>query len=216
VATPLLSLAVGVKTAVAISIVPNIVMDFIQVVRRGGVLASVRRLGVLLLFGLVGTFVGTRLLTVLSPRVATMVLGAFVLLFVGLNVAGIRPHIPAWWERWLSPPIGFFAGVLGGLTNVPGTPLVIYFQALGVDKHEFVRSVALAFMTYKIVQLGAVTWYGLLTWPLLLASVALTALGLCSFAVGLRLQDWLPERIFNGGVMTFLALVGIWLIARSL
>lgn len=215
-ATPLLSLAVGVKTAVAISIVPNIVMDFIQVVRRGGVLASVRRLSVLLLFGLVGTFVGTRLLVVLPPRAATMVLGAFVLLFVGLNVAGIRPHIRASWERWLSPPIGFFAGVLGGLTNVPGTPLVIYFHALGVDRHEFVRSVALAFMTYKVVQLGAVTWYGLLTWPLLLASVALTVLGLCSFAVGLRLQDWLPERIFNGGVMTFLALVGIWLIARSL
>lgn len=93
-ATPLLSLAVGVKTAVAISIVPNIVMDFIQVVRRGGVLASVRRLSVLLLFGLVGTFVGTRLLAVLPPRVATMVLGAFVLLFVGLNVGGSDPTFP--------------------------------------------------------------------------------------------------------------------------
>jgi len=34
VATPLLALAVGVKTAVAVSILPNIVMDSVQLVRR--------------------------------------------------------------------------------------------------------------------------------------------------------------------------------------
>src|SRR5437773_294318 len=60
--TPLLSLAMDVKTAVAVLIVPNIAMDSIQFVRRGSPLAIVRRFAPLLAGGAVGTVVGTRLL----------------------------------------------------------------------------------------------------------------------------------------------------------
>jgi len=216
VATPLLALVVDVKTAVAITIVPNIVMDGVQAVRRGGVLGSVRRLAPLLLFGLLGTVAGTYLLAVLSPRAATAVLGGFLLVYVALHAAGLSPRVPPRWERWLAGPVGLVAGVLGGVTNVPGTPLALYFQALGMDKHEFVRSVALSFLFYKLVQLGATAWYGLLTGSLLLASVGLTVVGLGGFALGLRVQDRLAERTFNRLVLALLAILGVWLLARAL
>jgi uncharacterized protein len=215
VATPLLALSLDVKTAVAVSIVPNIVMDGVQAVRGGGVLSSARRLAILIACGVVGTVLGTRLLLVMPPAVALVVLGAFVLGFVALNASGFSPRIPLAWERWLSPPVGFVAGVLGGLTNVPGTPLVIYFYALGMDKREFVRSVALSFMTYKLIQLGATAYYGLLTPRLLLASLALTVVGLGGFALGLGVQDRLPARVFNRAVLVFLALLGMSLVVRA-
>ncbi|HEV8616499.1 MAG TPA: sulfite exporter TauE/SafE family protein [Methylomirabilota bacterium] len=215
VATPLLALALDVKTAVAVSIVPNIVMDSVQAVRGGGTWSTVRRLAVLLVFGIMGMFVGTRLLAVLPPRVATMSLGMFVLIFVTLSVTGVTLRVPLACERWLSPPIGFIAGILGGLTNVPGTALVIYFRALGMGKQEFVRSVALSFMTYKIIQLIAVAYYGLLGIDLVLISVGLTVVGLAAFALGLKVQDRLPEKTFNRTVTTFLAALGLWLVARS-
>lgn len=214
-ATPLLALVVDVKTGVALSILPNIVMDAIQLGRRGQMLASARRMATVLLFGFAGTLVGTRSLVILPVSVATAILGAFVLAFVALNVTGVALRVPAPWERWLSPPVGFAAGVLGGVTNVPGTLLVLYFNALGMDKREFVRSVALCFLSYKIVQLGAVTYYGLLTWPMVAASAALTVLGVGAFALGLRVQDALPERTFNRAVLALLGALGIWLLVRS-
>jgi uncharacterized protein len=215
VATPLLALVFDVKSAVAVSIVPNIVMDGIQLVRRGQALGTVRRLAVLLPCGVAGMWLGTHMLVILPGRVATMVLGGFVLGFAALNVSGFAPRIPAAWERWLSPPVGLLAGVLGGLTNVPGTPLVIYFYALGMDKYEFVRAAALSFMVFKLVQLVALSWYGVLGLDRLALSVLFTAVGLVGFAVGLRLQDWLPERVFNRAVLAFLVIVGVWLIARA-
>ncbi len=205
-----------VKTAVAVSIVPNIVMDGVQAFRRGGVLGSVRRLAALLLGGLLGMVLGTRLLVVLPPRAALAILGGFLLTFVALSASGLSPRVPARWERWLSPPAGFLAGVIGGLTNVPGTPLVLYFQALSMDKQEFVRSVALAFLVYKLVQLGATAWYGLLTGPLLLASLGLTVVALGGFALGLKVQDYLAERTFNRAVLAFIGLLGAWLVLRAL
>jgi uncharacterized membrane protein YfcA len=79
-----------------------------------------------------------------------------------------------------------------------------------------VSSVAFTFFFYKLVQLGAVSWYGLLPWSLLWPSLALTAVGLAGFAVGLRVQDRLDQRGFNRAVLGFLALLGAWLLIRSL
>jgi uncharacterized membrane protein YfcA len=205
-----------VKTAVALLVVPNIAMDAIQSRRGGGVLATARRLAALLAFGAAGMVVGTRLLVGLSGRTAMLVLGAFVLSFVLLNVSRLVQRVPAGWERWLSPPIGFLAGVVGGVTNVPGTPLVIYFYALGMEKREFVRSVAFSFIVYKAVQLGALTWYGAFGRTLVLPTLALSAAALGGFAVGLRVQDRLDQRTFNRAVLVFLAILGVWLVVRAI
>ena len=215
-ATPLLSLVVDVKTAVVVLILPNIVMDGIQFARRGAPRSSVRRLAVLLAGGALGMVLGTRALALMSARSATLILGAFVLGFVALHVTGLAPRVPAHWERWLSGPAGFVAGVIGGVTNSPATALVLYFQAIGLPKQDFVASVALTFLVYKLVQLGAVTWYGLLPLSLLWASLALTAAGLAGFAVGLRVQDRLDQRTFNRAVLGFLAVLGAWLLLRTL
>ena len=215
-ATPLLSLVVDVKTAVVLLILPNIVMDGIQFVRRGAPLATVRRFGGLLVAGGAGIVLGTRVLTLLSPRAATLILGLFVLIFVTLSATGLAPKIPPHWEPWLSPLAGLVTGVIGGVTNSPATALVLYFQGIGLAKHDFLSAISFTFVFYKLVQLGAVTWYGLLPWSLLWASVALTVAALAGFAVGLRVQDRLDQRTFNGAVLVFLAVLGAWLLFRSL
>jgi uncharacterized protein len=214
--TPLLSLVMDVKAAVVVLILPNIVMDGLQFARRGAPMATVRRFAVLLLFGAVGTVVGTRLLVALSSRTATLILGAFILAFVMLNVTGPAPRVPPGWERWLSPVAGLIAGIVGGITNVPGTPLVIYFHALGLAKHDFVSSVAFTFVIYKIVQLAAVAYYGLLSRSLVAPSLVLTLVAVVGFGLGLVVQDRLEQRTFNRAVLVFLAVLGLWLVARSL
>jgi len=213
--TPLLSLVVEVKAAVVALIVPNIVLDGLQFLRRGAPMAIVQRFAGLLVAGAVGTVLGTRLLAAMPADAALLVLGAFIVLFVVLNTAGIAPRVPVGWETWLSPLVGFGVGVVGGITNVPGTPLVMYFHALALPKPDFVAAVAFTFVVYKLVQLGAVTYYGLLTWPLLGFSFVLTVIALGGFALGLRVQDRLDQRTFNRVVLGFLATLGIWLVLRS-
>jgi uncharacterized membrane protein YfcA len=213
--TPLLSLLVDVKTAFLVLIVPNIVMDGLQFVRRGAPRATVRRMASLVALGAVGTVVGTHLLAVLASRTVTLILAGFILLFVALNVTRLAPRLPARWEPWASPVAGFIAGVVGGITNVPGTPLVLYFHALRLAKEEFVSAVAFTFVLYKLVQLAAVTWYGLMSGALLIGSLLLTLAALAGFALGLRVQDRLQPQAFNRAVLIFLAALGIWLVLRN-
>src|SRR5262249_9143537 len=155
-------------------IIPNIVMDGLQFTRLGAPTTTVRRFALLLVFGAAGTVLGTRLLVVLSSRTATLILGAFIVAFVMLGTTGATPRVPRRWEPWLSPVAGLLVGIVGGIPNVPGTPLVMYFHALGLAKHEFVASVAFTFVVYKIVQLAAVSYYGLLPPSLIGPSLILT------------------------------------------
>lgn len=214
--TPLLTLLVDVKTAFLVLIVPNIVMDGIQFARAGAPRATVRRMLPIVVFGAVGTVIGTHLLAMLASRTVMLILGGFIVTFVALNVTRLSPRLPPRWEPWASPVVGFGAGVIGGITNVPGTPLVLYFYALGLAKREFVSAVAFTFVLYKLVQLGAVTWYGLMSLRLLGWSALLTAAALGGFALGLRVQDRMEPRVFNRVVLGFLAALGVWLVVRSL
>jgi len=215
-ATPLLSLAVDVKTAVVLLILPNIVMDGIQFARRGAPTATIRRLAPLLVAGGIGTILGTRILVELPTRAVLLLLGAFVIAFVALNATRFSPRLPAAWEPWAGPVAGFVAGVVGGITNVPGTPLAMYFFALGMSKADFLASTAFTFLIYKVVQIGAVAWYGMLTRALAASSLALTGIALAGFVAGLWIQDRLDQRAFNRAVLVLLGALGLWLVIRSL
>ncbi len=108
------------------------------------------------------------------------------------------------------------AGVLGGITNVPGTPLALYFQALGLPKAEFVRAVALTFLVLKLSQFGAVWQVGLMEPRLLALSAGATVLALAAFRVGLWAQDRVPAATFNRAVLAFLGFVSVAMLVRAL
>jgi uncharacterized membrane protein YfcA len=216
IGTPVLALFVDVKAAVAVLVPPNIVLDGLQARRGGaGLGTTLRRLLPLLLCGAAGMVLGTRLLIVLPPRVAGALLGGFLLVFVALTVGGVRLHVRKEWERWTGPPVGLLAGIIGGITNVPGTPLVLYFYALELPKAEFVRWVAISFLSYKAVQLVALVWYGAFTVDLIAPAAGVTAVALASFYAGQRIQDRLEQKVFNRVVLGSLAALGLALIARA-
>lgn len=66
-----------------------------------------------------------------------------------------------------------------------------------------------------MVQLGAVTYYGLFPPSLLGPSLILTLVALVAFALGLKVQDRLEPRAFNRAILGFLAALDVWLVAKS-
>jgi uncharacterized membrane protein YfcA len=216
IGTPLLALATDVRTAVAALILPNIVMDGVQAVRRPGVVAALRRHGSLIATGIVGTLVGTRFLAELSRSGLLVTLGATVLVFVLLSLARPDWRLPASAERPLAPIVGFVAGTLGGLTNTPSVALTPYLYAIGLPKAEFVRTISGTFLVFKLTQLGAVWHVGLLDRRVLILSLAASAVSLVGFRIGLVAQDRVPQAVFNRAVLILLAVVGVVMLARGL
>jgi uncharacterized membrane protein YfcA len=216
VATPVLALATDVRTAVVLLLLPNIVMDTLQAVRHPGLGAAARRHATLIVTGIVGTVLGTQVLMLVSARALLALLGAVVLAGVLASLARPTWRLPARWEPVVSPVVGLVVGFLGGATNVPGTPLALYFQALGLPKAEFVRAIALTFLVFKVVQLGAVWQVGLLEPRLLGLSVGATVVSLVAFRLGQWAQDRVPAEVFRRAVLAFVGVIGVMMLLRAL
>jgi uncharacterized membrane protein YfcA len=112
--------------------------------------------------------------------------------------------------------VGLAAGILGGITNTPAVVLTPYYLAIGLAKAEFVRVVSATFLTLKLTQLGAVWQVGLLDRRVLIGSAAATAVSLAAFALGLGVQDRVPQATFHRMVLALLTLVAVAMLARGL
>lgn len=215
VATPLLALATDVKTAIVLLLLPNIAMDLVLITRRWTGLGTLRRIALLLLAAIAGTFIGTQLLVTVPPWTLYLALGAMVLIYVGLELLRVSWSTPPEREVLVGPLVGVVTGILGGMTNAFGPPLVMYFYSLRLEKAEFVRSMALAFLILKLSQLTAILNWNLLNGPVLTRSLLLTGLALLGMWGGIKVQDAIPQRAFNRAVLGFLFVLGVSLLWRA-
>jgi uncharacterized membrane protein YfcA len=127
------------------------------------------------------------------------------------------PSIPAHREPVLTPIVGLGAGLLTGTTGSLLMPLMVYLQALGLEKDRFVQAAGLSLL------IGTVAWAASLTQQgafddyqvILLSSAALipTLLGMI---FGQWIRDRLSQTLFRKIVYGSQMILGFNLIYQNL
>lgn len=216
IATPLVVMLVDIKTAYALLVLPNILMDALQIVRGELPWGLWRRLAWMLGTTAVGVFLGTRILLSIPERIIYLVLGGMILVF--LICASLRVRLTALsrWERWLGPAVGLANGILAGVTNVPGPLPALYLLGLQFGKREFVKGLASLVLAAKLSQGAAISRWGLYTGEILGWSAGLTAVALVGFGTGLRVQDRVPQAAFIRLLHVLLFGMGLVFVFRGL
>ena len=160
VAVPLLATALDLPTAVALMIVPVTSSNFLQAVQGGRYGAVVRRFWPVLIPLVLFTILSAQFLADIDPRTGALFLGAIVMGFAVVQALPLRLSVPPEWTRLLNPLVGALSGMLGGISNLFGPPVIMYLVALRLPKDEFVATVALFFLV------GGVTLYAVLLFKL--------------------------------------------------
>ena len=160
---------------------------------------------------LVGMPVGAFLLTKANDAVLTALVGVVVLV---LTVA--------LWRRFALPTgrrseyaAGAVAGALATSVGTSGPPVVIAFQAAGLEPEPFRATLAAAFLVQGVIALAAFWAVGLVD-----AEVGRGVLvGIPAMAVGIAIGERLFRRIDHGGfrtvVLMLLALSGLLALASA-
>jgi uncharacterized membrane protein YfcA len=216
IATPMVALLLDIRTAIAILIIPNIVMDVTQVFRGSFSRTIVRRFAWFLLLTVAGVFLGTKVLVSLPIWLLDLALGTIVLLFVASSLFHLEFRISAEGEKILSPIAGLVSGFVMGITNAGGPAIAIYLYSLALPKTEFIKSIATIFIVNKVSQLIAVSTWNLFTVSTLRLSLLVTLFCLAGFYAGLKTQDRVNQTTFNRALLVLLFAVGVTLVARSL
>lgn len=216
VALALLAATVGIKAAIALTVFPALLTNVWQAVSGGHLRPLIVRLAPLILAVFVGVFVGTQILAVASPEPLTFMLGALLVLYACVGLFKVVVPRIGHHEIWAAPAIGVVNGTITGLTGTFIMPGVLYLQSLGMERKQLVQAMGLLFMSSTAALGGFLARVSLMPTEIVLVSLAATAPAFLGMWLGRRIGAGLNDVQFQRIFFIGLAVVGVFLAARSI
>ncbi len=212
VATPLLTMATDVKTAVLILVLPTIFINTANVISGGSWGKSLGRYWPLALYGMVGSVLGTRLLLLAPAELFHPLLAGIIILYLNAERIGLG-------FSWItaSPQIamavfGLIAGVLGGTVNVMLPPLVIFSLESKMDKTAMIQVFNLCLLTGKLTQGAVLIYAGVFTLGVAAAALPLAVIALSVTFASMTLRNRIPAQTYRRWLRRLLALMAVILL----
>ena len=132
--------------------------------------------------------------------------------FLGLNLNSLKPK----YEKKLSIIIGFFSGVLGGISTFYAPPIITFLVSLNLAKENFIRTTATMYFLASIPLYSSLIYHGLGNHFDLLVSLLITAPALVGQYFGTKIRMRLSNVIFRKIILIILIIIGFSLLIKNL
>jgi uncharacterized membrane protein YfcA len=195
--TPLIALFTDVRMAVLITLLPNILLNVLSVVRGADWRTTLRGNWPVAAWVLVGTLAGTQVLAYADPRLLRLLLAGMIVVYLlqarrragGSRLVARHPQLA-------QAAAGLLGGFFAGTVNVTLPPLMMYYAALSLPPVALTQALNLSFLTGRVTQAIAVAAAGQWSLPTVLLSLPLCAVATGALAVGFRLQQRIHPNTF--------------------
>ncbi|MEC9369272.1 MAG: sulfite exporter TauE/SafE family protein [Pseudomonadota bacterium] len=218
IGVPAIATLFDVQTAVVVTLLPKFLSDIYMAweSRDGASREAIHGVAAFAISGSVAVACATFLLASLANRSLTLILGAFVLFFVLLQLSPRPPVIPARYRQAWGVGFGLLSGASQALTGVAGPTTSIYLYSLSLDTTAFVFVSSLIYLALDILQLSAFAWFGLYSFDRMLVSVTLVLPVMLGTWLGIKCRRRLSARRFRQALLGMLFLTAIALIIKGL
>lgn len=215
VAIGLLSVTMAPASAAALLIAPSLATNLWQMVAGPGLLALARRLATLLALLVVGTFITISVLTGVNAGLASAALGAVLIVYGSIGLAGVHWRVPRHVQPIVSPLVGLATGLVTGATGVFVFPLVPYLNSLGLTRDELIQALGLSF---TVATLGLAAALGTAGGLAAISGVeSLVAMGgaVLGMAIGQKVRGRIAAETFKRWFFAGLLALGLYMLGRG-
>ena len=216
IATPLLAMVTDMKTAILYIAIPTLLINLISIYSEGNFLQAVKKFYPLALIGMIGSAIGTQILIYSSSELFKLLLAFSIFLYLFIQKFKIQMH----WireKKIISMVVfGLFAGIIGGLTNVMASILIIYSLESKHTKKEVIQSTNLCFLFGKVIQIVLFTLHGSFNQELLTISFSSLVVVLFAMFIGLRVKDKILQESYRKVVKVVLFLIACVLVFQTI
>ncbi|MFK7897746.1 MAG: sulfite exporter TauE/SafE family protein [Myxococcota bacterium] len=216
IAIPILTLWIGVESAVAVIALPNVVANALLAYGVRHTRSETRDLPVLVVTSVLGAIAGTFLLVEAPEEPLLFGLAASVFVFVMQRFLRPNLDIPAEFSARWSPLAGLLAGISHGAVGVSGPIVVMWLHGYRLSKDAYVFALTVVFLVAGMAQLAVLVWSGEFDQDRNVASLVALAATLCMVPVGTRLRSRLGGAAFERLILWILVGSGIALLYRAL
>lgn len=214
-AIPVMALFIGIEEAVIVMSIPGLVSNVWLVVEHAESAPQSRDLPTLLGTGVVGTIVGTMLLTTVDARYLSVGLAALIVTYVVLRLTNPQARLRPAVSRWLSPPVGLAAGGLQGSIGVSGPLLSTYLHSFGLTPSAYIFSISTLFLVSSLVQVVTLVVLGAYTTTLLVEGLLAIVPVALLLPLGSRVARRIPATAFSNLVLATLVAAAVALVYQA-
>ena len=212
---PIIALILPPTKAMMLLCFPVIFTNFLQMDIKKGV-GSFRFLP-MFIFLFLGLLIGGKLILNLSLNFISISIAIVIITFTSLNFLGINlKKIKKANEKILSVIIGFFSGVLGGLTTFYAPPIITFLISINLDKEFFIRTTATMYFFASIPLYSSMLYHGLGNYYDLIMSFTLVMPAIIGQFFGSKVRKKLSNEIFQKLVLIILMIIGFTLLIKNL
>ncbi|MDE0814652.1 MAG: sulfite exporter TauE/SafE family protein [Alphaproteobacteria bacterium] len=215
-AIAILGTGLALQDAIPLLIFPSLIANIWQIIRGGDLRELFRRFWLMNVIACVGIWVGTLILFRVESPLFSALLGLVIVVYTLTGLFAYAPRVPPHREAMLSPLVGLGAGLLTGTTGSLLMPMMIYLQALNLDKDRFVQAAGLSLLLGTIAWAAALTQQGAFETKVIMHSMFALIPTLFGIAFGQWIRDRLSQKIFRKIVYGFQFLLGLNLIYMGL
>jgi uncharacterized membrane protein YfcA len=218
ISTPIVAMFSDMKTAIFLTLFPNIVINIISIISGGNWRLSIGRYWPVSIYVVIGTVLGSRFLLMADPEPLKILLAVMIVIYLQqaslrkLDWTGLKRH-----PQCSALIFGLLAGFLAGSVNVALPPLVIYFMALGLEALPMTQILNLCFLVGKLTQAFSLSMAGQIDLQTLVHSVPLTIISAAALMLGIRIRSRInPQRYVTMLRQLLWAMSGVLLIQVGL
>ena len=215
VSLALLTVTVGLPNAMALLLVPSLITNLWQAIVGGSGRAILRRLWPFLLMATVTVWFGSTALTRVDLSLLSALLGALLVVYSTVNLAGLRFTITTRQELWVGPLAGLVNGILTGMTGSFVVPGVLFLQAIGLSRDMLIQAMGMLFTASTLALAVALQGNDLLTLELGTLSAAALLPAIIGMLFGQRIRQRLSEQLVRRVFFISLLMLGAYIIASA-
>ena len=211
----LMTIVLDLPSAMALLLVPSFVTNLWQAAVGGNGKALLLRLWPFLALASLTVWLGALALTRVDLRLLSALLGGLLIAYAAVSLAGFRLALTARQAVWAGPLMGTVNGVLTGMTGSFVVPGVMYLQAIGLSRDQFIQAMGMLFTVSTLTLAVALKGNNLLSAELgglSLAALLPAALGM---VFGQRIRQRLSEQRFRRVFFIALIVLGAAIIANA-
>ncbi|MCY4486716.1 MAG: sulfite exporter TauE/SafE family protein [Deltaproteobacteria bacterium] len=211
----LLTVAFDLTTAMVLLLVPSFATNVWQAAVGGNGRAILSRIWPFLVTATGTVWIGALALARVDLAWLSALLGLLLVIYAGLNLAGVRMTLTSRQETCWGPLIGIVNGVVTGMTGSFVVPGVLYLQAIGLSRDMLVQAMGIFFTLSTVALALALRGNGVLDLSFGAWSGAALAPAALGMAAGQRIRKRLSEERFRQILFVGLLMLGAYITARS-
>lgn len=214
IAIPVISIFLGIETAVVVIALPNFVLNGALAWRDRTGFAGTRDLGTLAVSSVLGAMIGSVLFVSVSeePLVALLLVSVvgYVIAFFAKPESAVPPETS---KRW-APVVGAVGGLFQGAIGISGPVVGSWIHSYRLDRSAHVFSLTILFLVSGTTQLLVLVTTGEMTGRWLAGLLAcIPALAIVPF--GVRIRQRISTQLFDYLVIFAITIAGVGLAVRT-